>query len=63
MVNGERRHSDEAALLRFLERPDQSADYVRRTAEWIKQEFPGSAPSMLPRLRAIYRQKQNNPTR
>ena len=55
MVSG-RRHNGEAELLRFLERPDQTADYVRRTAEWIKAERPGSA-HLLPKLRQIYKNK------
>jgi hypothetical protein len=58
-----KRHNAEAELLRFLERPDQTADYVRRTAEWIKQEFPGSAPSMLPKLRQLYRMKIESQSR
>ena len=44
--------------MKFLERKDQSSDYVRRTAEWIKEQFPGSAPAMLPKMRAIYRDKK-----
>jgi uncharacterized protein Yka (UPF0111/DUF47 family) len=51
------RHPHEADLLKFCERQDQSADYVRRTAEWIKKEFPASATAMLPKLRAIYKRK------
>lgn len=51
-----RRHNGEAELLRFLERPDQTADYVRRTAEWIKAEYPGSV-HLLPKLRVLYRAK------
>lgn len=50
-------HNDEKALLKFLERPDTTADYVRRTAEWIKTEFPGSAKRLLPLLRKIYSAK------
>ena len=51
-----KRHAAERELLAFLERQDQTADYVRRTAEWIKREYPGSA-HLLPRLRAIWREK------
>ncbi len=53
----QRRHPAEPELLRFLERQDQSADYVRRTADWIKAEFPVSTATLLPRLRVLYRQK------
>jgi hypothetical protein len=52
-----RKHPDEAALLKFLARPDQGADYVRRTAQWLKDNYPGSVASMTPRLRTIYREK------
>lgn len=60
MANG-KRHTAEAELLRFLERQDQTADYVRRTADWIREHYPGSWPTMRPRLRAIYKAKLNNP--
>lgn len=53
-------HNDEKALLKFLERPDQTADYVRRTAEWIKEEYPGSAKRLLPLLRKIYKEKMQH---
>lgn len=53
-----RRHPDEAELLAFLQRKDQSSDYVRRTAEWITKNYPGSEASMLPRLRQIYKEKR-----
>jgi len=51
-------HPAPAQLLRFLERKDQSSDYVRRTAEWIKDKYPGSAASLLPQLRQLYRDKR-----
>jgi len=51
------KHKDEAALLKFLARPDQTADYVRRTAEWIKKNYPGSVATLLPKMRAIYKNK------
>lgn len=53
-----KRHNDEAALLKFCARSDQTADYVRRTAEWIKSEYPASAATLLPKLRQIYREKK-----
>lgn len=53
-----KRHKDEAALLKFCARKDQTADYVRRTAEWIKSEYPASAETLLPKLRKIYREKK-----
>ncbi len=58
MAAGDRRHAQPAALIRFLERDDQSAAYVQQTAEWIKREYPGSAAELLPQLRRIYRDKQ-----
>lgn len=57
MATGERRHPDEAALLKFVGRQDQTAAYVMKTADWIKAEYPASAASMLPKLRQIYREK------
>lgn len=50
-------HPDEAALMRFLERKDNSADYVRRSAEWLRENYPGSEAALLPRIRKLYRQK------
>lgn len=57
MATGERTHPSPYELLTFCARKDQSADYVRRTADWIKTEYPGSAEALLPRLRKIYREK------
>jgi len=54
---GDRKHPSPDDVLKFCARKDQTADYVRRTAEWIKTEYPGSAAAMLPRLRQIYREK------
>lgn len=53
-------HPDEKSLLKFLERQDQTADYVRRTAQWIKEEYPGSAKRLLPLLRKIYKDKMQH---
>jgi len=59
--NAPRRLNDEPALLAFLARRDQSADYVRRTAIWIKVGYPGSV-HILPKLREIYKTKlRENP--
>lgn len=55
-------HPDEKSLLKFLERKDQTADYVRRTAEWIKEEYPGSAERLIPLLRKIYKAKMQHNT-
>ena len=52
-----KQHNDEAALLKFCERQDQTADYVRRTAEWIKTNYPASTARLIPKLRAIYKDK------
>lgn len=43
--------------MRFLERKDTSADYVRRSAEWLRNEYPGSEAALLPRMRKLYKQK------
>jgi hypothetical protein len=50
-------HPDEEAYMRFLERKDTSADYVRRSAEWLRNEYPGSEAALLPRMRKLYKQK------
>lgn len=57
MATSDRKHPDESALLAFCARRDNTADYVRRTADWIKEQFPGSASALIPRLRKIYRDK------
>ena len=53
-------HPNPGAVIQFCERQDQSADYVRQTAEWVKKEFPGSAAQMLPKLRKIYARKRGH---
>ena len=58
-----KRHAAEAELLKFLGRPDQTSDYVRRTAEWIKAEFPDSVPALIPKMRVLYREKKQNESR
>jgi len=47
-------HPKEPALLDFLSR---SADpgYVLDHIDWIRQHYPGSLPSMEPRLRALHK--------
>jgi hypothetical protein len=55
------RHPDEKELLKFLDRPDQSAAYVAATAEWIKANYPESVGFLIPRLREIYRKKPKAP--
>jgi len=54
---GGRRHDGEAELLAFCAKEYQTSDYVRRTAEFIKAEYPGSAATLLPKLRALFREK------
>ena len=50
-------------LLRFLERNPGSADYLRRTADWIRTTYPGSWASMRPRLQQLYRaESKKTPT-
>lgn len=60
MVSSEkpREVNNPAALLAFCERADNTADYVARTGIWIKENFPGSAPVLLPKLRKIYAEKR-----
>lgn len=58
MASSERQHPDPLQLLAFCRRPDQSSDYVRRTAEWVREKYPGSATALLPELRRLYRDKR-----
>lgn len=51
-------HPAEAEYLRFLQRQDQSSDYVRRSAEWIKDTYPGSVDTLLPKMRQLYKEKR-----
>lgn len=53
----QREHPNETELMRFLERHDQTADYVHQTAIWIQREYPGSAARLLPLLRELYARK------
>ena len=62
MATGDqRRHAHEGHILAFCEKmlrelPEPlGRQYVARTADMIKREYPGSAPAMLPRLREIYK--------
>jgi len=57
VATGER-HAAEAEYLQFLARKDQSSDYVRRSAEWIKGKYPGSVPTLIPKMRQLYKQKR-----
>ena len=50
-----KQHPQPAHLLKFLARPDTTPGYIKRTAEWLRTEYPGSAPQMLPELRRLYR--------
>lgn len=53
----DQRHPDEKELMKFLSRPDTTADYIRRTAEWIKAEYPGSVKTIVPIMRKLYAEK------
>jgi hypothetical protein len=53
MATGE--HPQPAHWLRFLARKDTSADYIRRSAAWLRETYPASAPKLLPELRRLYR--------
>ena len=59
-MTSDRRHPAEAEFIRFLERKDQSSAYVKRCAEWIKIEYPGSVRTVLPKMRQIYKDKQRD---
>ena len=48
-----RTHDDEAALIAFAKQ-SMTADYVKRLADWVKKEYPGSADRVIPELRAVY---------
>lgn len=50
-----KRHTNEQALIDFCK--TQGPAYVKRTAEWVKENYPGSVPSVIPQLRKIYREK------
>lgn len=52
-----RQHPHPQALLDFCERMAKQIGrgYVARTANMIKEQFPGSADKLLPKLRAIYK--------
>lgn len=56
MAGGEQ-HQNEAALLKFLQRSDQSSAYVRETAQWLRKKYPGSA-GLIPKLRQLYQEKK-----
>lgn len=53
-------HPHPELLLAFCEKMARQIgrQYVARTAEFIKKNYPGSAAALIPKLRAIYR---NNP--
>jgi hypothetical protein len=46
--------------MKFLERGDQTADYVRRTADWVKDRYPGSTSTLLPRMRRLHKNKRQS---
>lgn len=50
-------HPHPDRLLEFAERMGREVgrNYVARTAEFIKTNYPGSASALIPKLRAIYR--------
>ena len=54
MADG-KRHPQEQALLDFCR--SQEPSYIKRTAEWVKEKYPDSVPSVLPKLRQLYREK------
>jgi hypothetical protein len=57
----QRRHAHEGVILAFCEKmlrelPEPlGRQYVARTADMIKREYPGSTQTMVPKLREIYR--------
>ncbi len=57
MAKSGREHPYPELLLAFCERMGREVgrNYVARTADMVKRDFPGSAAALLPKLRAIYR--------
>lgn len=55
-ANG-KEHPHPELLLQFCERMAREIGrhYVARTAEFIQKNYPGSAPTLVPKLRVIYR--------
>lgn len=51
------RHAHPKELLDLCERHGDSA-YIQRTAQWIKDNYPGSAGELLPKLRTMYKTKK-----
>lgn len=54
---GGKEHPEPQRLLEFCEKMAKQIgrSYVARTAEFIKTNYPGSAASLVPKLRAIYK--------
>lgn len=52
-----RQHPHPQLLLDFCERMARQIGrhYVARTADMVKRDFPGSASTLIPKLRAIYK--------
>lgn len=52
-----RQHPHPEALLDFCSKMGRQIgrDYVRRTADMVRDQFPGSADALIPKLRAIYK--------
>jgi hypothetical protein len=53
-----RQHPHPEALLEFARKMARQIGrhYVARTANMIKADFPGSAETLVPKLRAIYKE-------
>jgi mannose/fructose/N-acetylgalactosamine-specific phosphotransferase system component IID len=51
-----RKHQHEAEFMAFVEK--QSLEYVRTSADFIRDHYPGSADKLLPMLRKLYAKKR-----
>lgn len=53
------KHAHPAELMSFVEKMTRELDdpraYLRRSAEWVKEHYPESAPLLLPSLRKLYK--------
>lgn len=56
-VNAGRCHPHPSRLVEFLRRPEHDCLYVARNAWMIRDQYPGSAPELLPQLRVLWREK------
>ena len=53
MAAGEHQHEEH--LMKFVEGPHQTPDYIRTTAKWLEQTYPVSFKKLRHRLLAAYK--------